>query len=184
MLIAESLILDGKKRRKEKKKKEKRKKKSENADPSSGEVTFQGSVLLPSAVKPVQRWAWAEGRRTVRPKREPGMQHRVVSSRRQAALVEGLRVGIVRERLKLARGRSHAVQKILWSTLDNSNEFVESQVLHLSRRRMTVNTSSLGGECVAAKHGIYFPRVDICFSLEDLSDDFSIANVEVAAYVM
>jgi hypothetical protein len=42
----------------------------------------------------------------------------------------------------------------------------------------------LSVECVAAKHGIYFPMADICFSFEDLSDDFSIANVKVAAYVM
>jgi hypothetical protein len=51
-------------------------------------------------------------------------------------------------------------------------------------RHMTVVFPPLSVECVAAKHGIYFPRADICFSFEDLSDYFSIANVKVTAYVM
>ena len=42
----------------------------------------------------------------------------------------------------------------------------------------------LSVERVAAKHSIYFPRANIYFPLEDSSDDFRIANVKMAAYVM
>ena len=57
------------------------------------------------------------------------------------------------------------------------------QLHHIFHTISPKNYPFLRGECVAAKHGVYFPRVNICLPLEDLSDGFSIAHVKVAANI-
>ena len=51
-------------------------------------------------------------------------------------------------------------------------------------RHMAMAFPKLTSECVASKHGIYSPRVNICFLLQHSSDEFSVANVEVSAHMM
>jgi hypothetical protein len=54
---------------------------------------------------------------------------------------------------------------------------------HGSNHHMTVGFP-LTAECIAANQCIHFPRLEICFLFEDLSDDLGVADVKVTTDIM